>query len=553
MNEKEKAALFAALRPDDALVQSVKAQARAAGQTRRPLWRLTAAAAALLVIALAAVGVWQLRKPPVDPPDTTAQPVTVPVNPDGSMDYSSLASDGAMAPSIVKSGALSDITAFREEMVRRCDLCFEGTAIDVQYKHYDYRYYYGVKFGEETFIHEQPVTQLTTFRIEKVWHGDTTLVGTTITLEDESGGEDGTFGYRRDVGYVVLVQDLGNRNMWQPDDEEQYLAAGDVKRSSPYTTYYPWQPQVEIAKTGDYIVPLWWESMTADSKVKVRLSTETPYAGWSRYNYEMYADMLRLVKADVFRERMQTLLDESAAQPVTVPYNPDGSVNYSDLTSDGGAVPAMPQSGALLSVASFFESDVKGCTLCFEGTVTDVQFKQYDYRYYYGVKFGKETYIHEQPVTQLTTFRIEKVWHGDPSLVGTTVTLEDETIQDMGSVFGYRKGVCYVVLMQDVPDGKLTIWHPVGEERLVEGDITRSSPHATFYPWQPQVERAVTGDYIVPTTWKTVTEGCSVKVILEPDALQDSHTAHMLDWFGDQLRLVKADVFRARMAALTAE
>ena len=39
----------------------------------------------------------------------------------------------------------------------------------------------------------------------------------------------------------------------------------------------------------------------------------------SRYNYEMYADMLRLVKADVFRERMQTLLDESAAQPVTVP------------------------------------------------------------------------------------------------------------------------------------------------------------------------------------------------------------------------------------------
>jgi hypothetical protein len=239
--------------------------------------------------------------------------------------------------------------------------------------------------------------------------------------------------------------------------------------------------------------------------------------------------------------------------PETIPYNPDGSVNYSDLTSDGGAVPAMPQSGALLSVASFFESDVKGCTLCFEGTVTDVQFKQYDYRYYYGVKFGKETYIHEQPVTQLTTFRIEKVWHGDPSLVGTTVTLEDETIQDMGSVFGYRKGVAYVVLMQDVTGYGVDIWHPVGEERLVEGDITRSSPHATFYPWQPQVERAVTGDYIVPTTWKTVTEGCSVKVILEPDALQDSHTAHMLDWFGDQLRLVKADVFRARMAALIAE
>ncbi|MBQ6092540.1 MAG: hypothetical protein IJL00_02555 [Clostridia bacterium] len=312
MNEKEKAALFAALRPDDALVQSVKAQARAAGQTSRPLWRLTAAAAALLVIALAAVGVWQLRKPPVDPPDTTAPLVTVPVNPDGSMDYSSLASDGAMAPSIVKSGALSDITAFREEMVRRCDLCFEGTAIDVQYKHYDYRYYYGVKFGEETFIHEQPVTQLTTFRIEKVWHGDTTLVGTTITLEDE-------------------------------------------------------------------------------------------------------------------------------------------------------------------------------------------------------------------------------------------------TIQDMGSVFGYRKGVAYVVLMQDVTGYGVDIWHPVGEERLVEGDVTRSSPYMTYYPWQPQVERAVTGDYIVPTTWKTVTEGCSVKVILEPDALQDSHTAHMLDWFGDQLRLVKADVFRARMAALVAE
>lgn len=547
MNEENREALFAALRPDDALTQRVKQAARAAKPPRR-FPRMLAAAAALLVVALGAVGVWQLRKAPVDPPDTTAPLETVPVNPDGSVNYSSLASDGAATPSIVKSGELSDIAGFREDMVRTCDLCFEGTAIDVQYKHYDFRYYYGEKFDGEAYIHEQPVTQLTTFKIEKVWRGDPSLVGSTITLEDEGGGEDGTFGYRKNVGYVVLVLDLGDRKMWQPDDEEQRLVEGDVERSSPYTTYYPFQPQVEIAKTGDYIVPLWWESMTADSKVKVTLSAETPYSGWSRYNYEMYADGLRLVEAETFRERMETLASGTGTQPVTVPYNPDGSVNFSDLAFDGVAWPTVPQSAGSASIMSFYESAVKGCDLCFEGTVTDVQLKQYDYRYYYGVKFGKETYIHEQPVTQLTTFQIEKVWHGDPTLVGTTITLEDET-RGLDATFGYRKGVAYVVLMQDVPDGKLTIWHPVGEERLVEGDITRSSPHATFYPWQPQVEKAKTGDYIVPTSWETVTAGCSVKVVFDPETPYFG-SVDELERFSDRLRLVPADVFAARMAAL---
>ena len=242
----------------------------------------------------------------------------------------------------------------------------------------------------------------------------------------------------------------------------------------------------------------------------------------------------------------------TTTQPsATIPYNPDGSVNYSDLTMDGAALPSVLQSASSMSIMSFYENAVKSCDLCFEGTVTDVKQKQYDYRYYYGEKFGEEVYVHEQPVTQLTTFRIEKVWQGDPALVGTTVTLEDET-RGYDGRFGYREGVCYVVLMQDVTDGKLTIWHPVGEEKLVEGDITRSSIHATWYPWQPQVEKTKTGDYIVPTSWETVTAGCDVRVVFDPNTPY-SCAAQDLERFSDQLRLVDAETFQTRMAALLAE
>lgn len=237
--------------------------------------------------------------------------------------------------------------------------------------------------------------------------------------------------------------------------------------------------------------------------------------------------------------------------PETVPTNPDGSVNFSDLTVDGAAWPSVPQSSGTASIVSFSEYAVKGCDLCFEGTVTDVQLKQYDYRYYYGEKFGKEVIIHEQPITQLTTFRIEKVWHGDPTLVGTTITLEDDT-RGLDGKFGYREGVCYVVLMQDVTGWNIDMWHPVGEERLLEGDIKRSSPYATHYPWQPQVEKAKTGDYIVPLSWETVTAGCDVKVVFDPETPYFG-SVQELEWFSDRLRLVDADTFQTRMAALLAE
>ena len=558
MNGEQREALFKVLRPDDETVRALKEKVKATQLA--PRRRLLPVAVAAALVLIAALGVWltlrnhqtQPKIEPSDPIVTTAQPPeTVPYNADGSVNYTALTSDGAVTPSIVKSGEFSDVTGFREDMIRRCDLCFEGTAIDVQYKHYDFRYYYGEKFDKDAYIREQPVTQLTTFKIEKVWHGDQSLVGSTIMLEDEGGGEDSTFGYRKDVCYVVLVLDLGDWKMWQPDDEEQYLVEGDVERSSPYTTYYPFQPQVEKARNGDYIVPQFWTTMTADSEVKVALSAETPYSGWSRYDYDMYADELRLVKADIFQARMEILASGAETQPDTIPYNPDGSVNFSELAVDGAAWPTVPQSSGLASIVSFSEYAVKGCDLCFEGTVTDIQLKQYDYRYYYGEKFGKEVIVHEQPTTQLTTFRIEKVWHGDPTLVGTTITLEDDT-RGLDGRFGYREGVCYVVLMQDLTGWNIDMWHPVGEERLIEGDIKRSSPYATHYPWQPQVEKAKTGDYIVPLSWETVTADCDVRVVFDPETPYFG-SVQELEWFSDRLRLVDADTFQTRMAALLAE
>ena len=66
------------------------------------------------------------------------------------------------------------------------------------------------------------------------------------------------------------------------------------------------------------------------------------------------------------------------------------------------------------------------------------------------------------------------------------------------------------------------------------------------------MEKAKTGDYIVPLSWETVTAGCDVKVVFDPETPYFG-SVQELEWFSDRLRLVDADTFQTRMAALLAE
>ena len=187
--------------------------------------------------------------------------------------------------------------------------------------------------------------------------------------------------------------------------------------------------------------------------------------------------------------------------------------------------------------------------LCFEGTVTGVRTKQYAYQTQYPGKFGAETMtIDHDPVSLLTTFRIQHVWHGNGKRFGGFITLED--VQESGACgesFGYRKGVNYLVIVQELD--RDTLYIGAGETYL-SGDITLDSRFATYYPYQPQIERTRTGDYIVPTTWQWMTKSSTTVVRLDEAAVPETKTWEY-EFFKDKLRLVKCEAFEARMEELT--
>ena len=283
----------------------------------------------------------------------------------------------------------------------------------------------------------------------------------------------------------------------------------------------------------------------------------------------------------VLRYRTDRLPAESGPQSETavVTTLPAGPVGYTALT--GGALPVLAGSH-MADMVGFDEGLLKGAAWVVEGTVLDVWTADHTYVVRAPGKFGAETMTITYPLqSNVTVFRVGRVFHGDPALAGQTLTLEDKLFLYDGH-FGCRIGVTYIFGAVDLGEDA-AIEHLNGDEELLSGDLTRNSRYATLYgACVPPIEKAANADgFLVPDCWVSLTDESDRTVLFDDTALaaavpaagttalspetqagEDSYVAMQpggneippaATYYKDHIRFVPADVFEQRFNALLNE
>lgn len=186
---------------------------------------------------------------------------------------------------------------------------------------------------------------------------------------------------------------------------------------------------------------------------------------------------------------------------------------------------------AALCYAGFCESSVqKYCGAIVEGTVTKIYVKDYAFDEP-SDKFEKGGVLHGTISTVVYELKLDKVWYG--SLSGDTVVIQDEMWGYFADeIFALKQGCRYVIpLDTDVTAGRYS--------------TERVSPYSTFYPFMPQIEVTLDGNYVVASDWTTLTAENARKV--EMDC---GETSGLADIYRDKMRLVDGATFAEQMAVL---
>ncbi len=260
--------------------------------------------------------------------------------------------------------------------------------------------------------------------------------------------------------------------------------------------------------------------------------------------------LLLFVGTFIYYSNQDTHTSYQPTQETTTMYvfNSDKSINYSQLTNNDDGFNLLKGNG-LADIALFSEKMLRDDELIFEGTVTDTYIKNYRFVVETDGKFENsenKTKIEYTPKSLITTIKIDKIWKGDGQIAtGDTITIEDElTFAD--GIFGYRTSTVYLFHLNKLPDSNKLNCGQTYDETLIEGDNCREFCYQNSYPYQPPIEKTVQGDYIVPDTWKTLTEKNTMDVIVNFDD-SDTFSAQL---YSKKMKLVSAGMFNKKMQAL---
>lgn len=196
---------------------------------------------------------------------STEQQASLPVS------YSSLSlPQGQIRPEILShysavSQSTAEILPFSEDMLSESSAILEGTITDIYLKQYTYDTY-NDKFGPKELYHNQSSSVVYKLTVDRVWYGDESLSDTSVLIEDDTYLMDSYFSLKAGRSYVIPVCDLDSElQIW-----EEY-AGGDLTRDGRYTTLYPHHPQIEVTMDGDYIVTTDWDTLCPDNALDVEL------------------------------------------------------------------------------------------------------------------------------------------------------------------------------------------------------------------------------------------------------------------------------------------
>ena len=194
-------------------------------------------------------------------------------------------------------------------------------------------------------------------------------------------------------------------------------------------------------------------------------------------------------------------LSAEGSHPLTLTV--DHAIYYSERPlPESGADPDIlaSLSGAAVCRTAFDESGLANCIGIVEGTVKDMYVKEYTYRMR-NDKFGDQGVFTYHSKSLVVVFEIEKTLWGDLDTC-TTIVLENHLSYSYSEIELMKVGHRYVVPIW-MTDEDISL--VAQDDQFVGGDVTRESPYAVYYPYHPQIEVTLDGDFIVPADWECLT------------------------------------------------
>lgn len=187
-------------------------------------------------------------------------------------------------------------------------------------------------------------------------------------------------------------------------------------------------------------------------------------------------------------------------------------------------------------IAPFDESYIGESLAFIEGELTEIKEKSYNYKIS-SDKFEPNGSLNTGKNSVVYKIKVKKSYYGDLK-EGTTVTVED-IVNPASRTFSLKIGKSYVIPLYDAGN---EIILESEREKLISGDITRSSKYSTVYQYHPQIE-AAKGGYIVSNDWKTLVKATDIKVIC------DTQTDDFI-YYTDKMFFVESKDFNERMKLL---
>ncbi len=182
------------------------------------------------------------------------------------------------------------IAPFTEALLVESSAVIKGTILGIRFKEYAFENESG---SEETTPTRQTV--IYEIKVDKIYYAtDSFEVGETILIEND------LYTYTSLAG-VFEKLNINRQYILALQETEVYVEEGTETPESNLSVLYPFAPQIEITKSGQYLFPDHWSTLVTDDAKTVTMDMENAYSYY-------YGEMKLREDAD-FEKDFQKIVD----------------------------------------------------------------------------------------------------------------------------------------------------------------------------------------------------------------------------------------------------
>ena len=268
--------------------------------SKQSIFKYGAVAAALVLVSVAAFKLLdgEKGKGPIAGGLLPEKVVETPVKEETTILYSQLnfAEATKIEAPVAVNGMDVKIAAFTEDILGESNAVIKGTVTNIRFK--DYKFTIGSESGDTQSTRQSVIYEV---KVDKIYYSTLSFKeGDTITIENDL------------YTYTSLASSVEKLNvnreyilMLRENESEVYIAADTekvddaLKLESNLSIIYPFTPQIEITKNGQYLFPDHWVTLVNDKAKTVTMDTNEQFGYYGemklREDAEFEADFQKIV------------------------------------------------------------------------------------------------------------------------------------------------------------------------------------------------------------------------------------------------------------------